>query len=202
MREQDERSELDWEQRFRDDDTPWERSGSHPAMTVWSRSGLIQPGKTCIMPGCGRTDDLHQLASLGLIATGIDLSATAISWQKSRLSADNLTAELHVEDAFDFQPQTPSDLVWEQTFLCAISPRLRDTYEQTVYRWLKSGGSLLALFMQKDEPGGPPYGCPMDVMRDLFPQSRWIWPDDESWTAFPHPSLNDKIELAGHLVKR
>jgi SAM-dependent methyltransferase len=202
MSEQDERSGLDWDQRFRDEDTPWERSGAHPAMADWSRSGLIQAGKTCIMPGCGRTDDLHQLTQLGLDTTGIDLSATAIAWQAKQLGADDLTAKLHVGDAFEYQPSAPCDLIWEQTFLCAISPRLRETYEQTVYQWLKPGGNLLALFMQKNEPGGPPYGCSLDAMRDLFPQTRWAWPTNKSWISFPHPSLNDKVELAGHLVRR
>jgi SAM-dependent methyltransferase len=201
MSEDDERSGVDWDQRFQDENTPWERSGAHPAMALWSRTGHLEAGKTCIVPGCGRTDDLHQLTSLGLKTTGLDLSSTAISWQRQQLGTARLTANLHVGDAFKYQPETPCDLVWEQTFLCAIPPRLRETYEQTVFQWLRPGGSLLALFMQKDEPGGPPYGCSLDAMRILFPPSRWQWPDDAHWTAFPHPSLNDKAELAGHLTR-
>lgn len=94
------------------------------------------------------------------------------------------------------------DLVYEQTFLCAIPPRLREDYERTVHAWLKPGGRLLALFMQKDKRGGPPYGCALDAMHALFPPERWAWPADDDFTAWPHPSLNGKPELGGMLERR
>ena len=79
---------------------------------------------------------------------------------------------------------------------------MRETYEAALIRWLKPGGRLLALFMQKAERGGPPYGCSLEAMRALFPDTRWIWPADESFVPCPHPSLNGKPELAGILTRR
>lgn len=193
---------MDWEQRFQENSTPWERPGLHPVIADWAAKEIFQPGSSVLIPGCGRSPELVHLASLRLNVTGFDLSETAIRWQRERLEDRGLAAELIAGDAFTWTPSAPIDLIYEQTFLCAIPPSLRDTYEASAFRWLKPGGRILALFMQKTERGGPPYGCSLEAMHKLFPAERWDWPEDESFTPYPHPSLNDKAELAGVLRRR
>ncbi|MCH8521246.1 methyltransferase domain-containing protein [Glycocaulis sp.] len=192
---------LDWDARFRADDAPWERQGLHPAFAHWQALGQLTPGARIYVPGCGRGEEPLALARAGLDVTAIDLSPTAIAWQRARFAEAGLPAHLGAGDAFAFLPETPLDLYWEQTFLCAIPPRLRETYETAAHAQLRPGGVLLALFMQKDELGGPPYGCALPAMRALFPEDRWGWPEDEP-TAFPHPGLSGKPELAVALVRR
>ncbi|WP_421786785.1 methyltransferase domain-containing protein [Hyphobacterium sp.] len=195
------RAPMDWEQRFRDETTPWERPGLHPAFEAWQAEGAFDPVDTVIVPGCGRAPELKAFAALGKAAIGADLSATALAWQKRQLEADGLTGELIEADILLWRPDTPMDAVYEQTFLCAIPPKLRDEYEQAVHAWLKPGGQLFALFMQKAEMGGPPYGCSIPAMRELFPAERWDWPDGDP-APYPHPSLNGKPELAVILTRR
>lgn len=193
---------MDWEQRFQENMTPWERPGLHPAVIDWVADGALRPGLSVLIPGCGRSPELAHLASLGLNVTGFDLSETAIAWQRDGLAQQGLKAELVTGDAFTWSPEQPIDLIYEQTFLCAIPPSLRETYETCAHRWLKPGGRFLALFMQKAEQGGPPYGCSLEAMHELFPAERWEWPKDKSFTPYPHPSLNDKPEFAGVLTRR
>ncbi|MBO6798234.1 methyltransferase domain-containing protein [Maricaulis sp.] len=193
---------MDWEQRFQENSTPWERSRLHPVISDWASAGVFQPGSRVLIPGCGRSPELVHLTSLGLKVTGFDLSETAIGWQRERLEERGLDAELIAGDAFTWAPSHPIDLIYEQTFLCAIPPALRETYEACAYRWLKPGGGFLALFMQKTERGGPPYACSLEAMHTLFPANRWDWPENESFTPYPHPNLNDKPELAGVLRRR
>ena len=202
MTEQTERSGLDWETRFAADDTPWERPGLHPAMLAWAEAGALEPGMRIIIPGCGRSPELAFLAAHGLDVTGADLSSTALAFQRQALDKAGLDATLLEGDVLAHRPATPYDRVYEQTFLCAIPPRLRVDYERLLCEWLKPGGHLLALFMQKDEPGGPPYGCALPAMHELFPADRWVWPPDNSFVECPHPSLGAKAELAGVLVRR
>ena len=202
-----ERKALDWDNRFRNDETPWERSGLHPAAARWLEDGVLAPQARVIIPGCGRSPEVEALARAGLHVIAGDLSDTALAWQADRLTAAGLAVELVRGDMLEgengaWMPDAPVDLVYEQTFLCAIPPRLRETYEAALIRWLKPGGRLLALFMQKAERGGPPYGCSLEAMRALFPDTRWIWPADESFVPCPHPSLNGKPELAGILTRR
>lgn len=192
---------LDWEQRFADDTTPWERPGLHPAFVDWQVSGAFDGLGTVIVPGCGRAPEVAAFADSGVATTAADLSTTAINWQRKRLEECELTATLFEGDVLAWRPDAPVDAVYEQTFLCAIPPRLRTEYEAAVHDWLRPGGRLFALFMQKDERGGPPYGCDIEAMRTLFPADRWDWPA-EAPVRYPHPSLNGKPELAVVLTRR
>lgn len=196
------RDQLDWDDRFRRNETPWERPGLHPALKGWIAAGEFKPGERGIIPGCGRAPELVHLGGLGLQMTGIDLSQTAIDWQIEQHDKSGLEANLLATDVLEHSPENTLDFVSEQTFLCAIPPDLRERYEAVAHNWLKPSGRFYALFMQKSERGGPPYACPLDAMHDLFPASRWIWPTDTDFAAHPHPSLNGKPELAGILVRK
>ncbi|WP_291842611.1 methyltransferase domain-containing protein [Maricaulis sp.] len=208
MNQNEDRSALDWEARFRNNDTPWERPGVHPAARNWLESGTLAPGHSVIIPGCGRCPEVAAFARAGLNVTAADLSGTAIAWQKAKLQKEDLSCEYLEGDILGsgdrrWQPDEPADRVYDQTFLCAIHPRLRERYADALANlWLKPGGQLLALFMQKNERGGPPFGCPLDAMRELFSDRLWIWPDPGNIEAWPHPSLNGKPELSAVLTRR
>ncbi|MCC5995108.1 MAG: methyltransferase domain-containing protein [Oceanicaulis sp.] len=197
----EERTGMDWEARFRAGDAPWERAGVHPALPDWAQAGAFTAGGSMLVPGCGRGAEPEAFARLGLALTGIDLAPSAITWQRARFAEAGLNGTFLAADALAWRPDTPFDALWEQTFLCAIHPRLRTDWEAMAHASLRPGGSLFALFMQKDEPGGPPYGCSLEAMRDLLPESRWIWPDTPLM-AYPHPGLSGKAELAAHLIRR
>lgn len=196
------RDPLDWDDRFRRNETPWERPGLHPALSDWIAMGEFKQGERGIIPGCGRAPELSHLVGLGVQMTGIDLSQTAIDWQIEQHETSGLNANLLAADVLEHIPEMPLDFVCEQTFLCAIPPNLRERYEAAASSWLRPGGRFYALFMQKSERGGPPYACPIDAMRDLFPASRWTWPEDTDFAAHPHPSLDGKPELAGILIRK
>lgn len=204
----DERPAFEWETRFRDNDTPWERGDLHPAARMWMDQGVLAAGKSVVIPGCGRCPEVAAFARAGLKVIAADLSDTAMAWQKSIFLEEKLSGEFIEGDILRpgdqrWYPEDPVDLVYDQTFLCAIPPRLREHYVYGLtHCWMKPGGQYLALFMQKEERGGPPYGCPLDAMRELFSDRFWIWPEDEDFIDIPHPSLNGKPELAGVLTRR
>ncbi|WP_440959672.1 methyltransferase domain-containing protein [Oceanicaulis sp. LC35] len=197
----EDRSGVDWEARFRSDDAPWERQGIHPAAEDWVREGEILPGQSLLTPGCGRSQEPGFLASKGIEVTATDIAPSAIAWQKARFDALGVTAQAIETDGLAWRPESGFDALYEQTFLCAIHPRRREDYEAMAQACLKPGGKLLALFMQKSELGGPPYGCSLDAMRALFPDTRWIWPDTQA-RPYPHPGMNDKAELGMVLIRR
>ncbi len=208
MSQSENRTAVDWEARFRNEDTPWERPGLHPAARAWLEDGVLAPGHSVIVPGCGRCPEVAAFARAGLTVTAADLSDTAIAWQRAELQAETLPCDYFAGDILRsgdqrWYPDQPVDRVYDQTFLCAIHPRLRELYADALANlWLKPGGQFLALFMQKDERGGPPFGCPLDAMRSLFRESHWVWPDPADMQAWPHPNLNGKPELAAVLTRR
>ena len=198
----EDRTAFDWEARFVADDAPWERQGLHPALSDWAGAGLIRPGLSVLVPGCGRSEEPAALARQGLQVTGVDLAPTAIAWQTARFEREGLKGVFITGDGLSWRSETPFDLLYEQTFLCAIHPHHRAAYAEMAHDVLRPGGRLLALFMQKAERGGPPYGCDLDAMRALFPDPQWIWPEPETITPYPHPGLNDKAELGAVLIRR
>lgn len=192
---------VDWQARVEADDAPWERPGVHPAIAHWRTQGVISDDHSVYIPGCGRGLEPRAFAELGLAVTATDAAPSAMDFQRQRLRGFSSAAVIET-DSLTWRPEDPFDLLYKQTFLCAIHPRQRSAYEQMAYDILKKGGLLLALFMQKEEHGGPPYGCSLSAMRALFDEDRWIWPDLARLTPFPHPGLNGTPELAAALTRR
>lgn len=61
------------------------------------------------------------------------------------------------------------DLILEQTFFCALNPKLRENYVQKMFQLLKPGGKLAGLFF--DFPlthNGPPFGGSLEEYTALF----------------------------------
>lgn len=195
------RTPFDWEARFKADDAPWERAGTHPAIRHWLDAGALKPGQRVYVPGCGRGKEPAHLAETGLTVTASDIAPSAAQFQEHAL-ADFPKASVIEANSLMWRPQTPFDRLYEQTFLCAIHPRDRAAYEAMAFEVLSPGGALLALFMQKEERGGPPYGCSPEVMRELFVEERWAWPELHMLKPFPHPGLNNKAELGAILIRR
>lgn len=193
---------LDWEAKFKAGDAPWERGGLHPAAAHFRQTGMLTADKSIYVPGCGRSPEPVAFARYGLRVTASDVAPSAVKRQSEQMTAAGLDAAVFEADGLSWRLPAPFDLLWEQTFLCAIHPHDRPRHEKMAFEVLKPGGRLIALFMQKDEPGGPPYGCSLPAMRLLFPETRWIWPADDAFIAFPHPELGGKAELGGVLVRR
>lgn len=174
-----------WQQRFEQGQTPWDRGAPHPQLQAWLDAGALSVGQRVLVPGCGSGHELQALARHGLVVRGLDYAPAAVARAREGLQAAGLHAE--VEQADVLQWQAPADarpeVVYEQTCLCALHPDHWQAYAAQLARWLPSGGTLLALFMQarREAAGqglieGPPYHCDINAMRALFPASLWDWP--------------------------
>ena len=60
------------------------------------------------------------------------------------------------------------DWIFEHTLFCAIQPRQRDDYVRAVTRWLKPGGSYLAVNYLIPDKDGPPFGTTRQELWDRF----------------------------------
>ncbi|WP_019961590.1 methyltransferase domain-containing protein [Woodsholea maritima] len=196
------RSAVDWEARFQADATPWERKSVHPALMDGLKHGILKPTERILFPGCGRSLEPLAAAQAGLDVTVLDMAPSAMAWQRDTFTQGGVSAHFVEGDGLTWRSDSPFDHVYEQTFLCALHPHQRQDYERAVRDWLRPGGQLLALFMQKEERGGPPYGCDIAAMRDLFSDQYWCFPEEAALRPYPHPGLNDKIELAGVVIRR
>ena len=188
----------DWESRYQNGETGWDRGASSPALSVWLKTANLDSHASILVPGCGRGHEVVHLAEVGFDVTGIDIAPSAVSHLQQELTGKGLNAEVLLADLFAFKPDVPFDAVYEQTCLCAIQPGQREAYEALLHDWLKPGGTLFALFMQTGAESGPPFHCDLLAMRRLFPESRWQWPVIEPVFT---PHRNGRFELGYQLTR-
>ena len=167
----------EWEKRYQDGTTGWDRGESSTNLNFWLENDLLHPCRI-LVPGCGNGYEVLSLAERGFEVTAIDIAPSAISNLQQSLNKEGLTAELVLADFFDWQPAQPFDAIFEQTSLCALPPDLWAQYEAQLHRWLKPQGKLYAAFMQTGQKGGPPFHCALDDMDSLFPKTRWRWSEE------------------------
>jgi len=177
---------IDWEERFREGTTRWERPALHPAFLDWRESGELAPCRI-LVPGAGRSTEPMALAEAGFDVTVVDASPTAIATQRARLERVHMMARVELADLFTWQPRTPFDAVYDQACLCALPPKLWPDYVARLHGWLRPDARLFILFMQTGKPDGPPFHCDVTAMRTLFDAERWDWPATLS-AIVPHPS--------------
>lgn len=166
---------MDWEARYQARQTGWERADPNPAFLAWRARGALRPGRV-LVPCAGRSPEPALLAQVGFAVTVLDIAPSAIAAQRAIL-AEHAGAECVEADLFAWAPPTRFDAIYDQTALCALPPDLLAEYETRLADWLLPGGGLFALFMQTGRSGGPPFDCPLDAMRLLFPATRWTWPE-------------------------
>jgi hypothetical protein len=177
---------IDWEGRFRDGTTRWERPALHPAFVEWQKSGELAPCRI-LVPGAGRSTEPLALADAGFDVTVVDASPTAVATQRARLERMHLQVRVDLADLFTWQPLAPFDAVYDQACLCALPPALWPDYAARLRSWLRPGGRLFILFMQTGKPDGPPFHCDVTSMRTLFAATHWDWPAVVP-EAIPHPA--------------
>lgn len=181
-----EQRRADWEQRYHEGKTGWDRGEASPALAQWMQTKQI-PQAEVLVPGCGNGHEIADLVRYGCHVTAVDIALPPIERLNTQLTALNLTANVVHADLLHWQPQQTFDAVYEQTCLCALNPTEWQEYEQRLFNWIKPGGKLFALFMQTGKEGGPPFDCPIIDMRSLFDSQRWRWSDNPDLDV-PHPN--------------
>ena len=166
---------IDWEARYRDGATSWERPGLNPSFLTWRDAGVLIPSRI-LVPGGGRSAEPLAMAEAGFDVTVVDLAESAVAAQRARLERLHVAARVELANLLAWEPAAPFDAIYDQTCLCALPPAAWAEYEARVHRWLTADGAYFVLFMQTGTAGGPPFHCDMPAMRRLFTPDRWLWP--------------------------
>ena len=184
----------EWESRYQQGKTGWDRGEVSPNLLYWIDVGLLQPCRI-LVPGCGNGHEVLALAEIGFDVVAIDIAPTAIENLKQSLKAKQLDAELIQADFFTWECDAPFDAIYEQTSLCALHPDERVSYEQFMYNCLKPKGQVFAQFMQTGQDSGPPFHCDTSSMLDLFITDRWLWSEQHETQAAHSDGLFEKMYL-------
>ena len=128
------------------------------------------------MPGCGRGYEAIDLAERGYDVTAVDFVQQPLDDLRRRMKQRGVSLVLIHADMFELPAKLNGrfDVILEQTCLNALEPRLHAEYERLASRLLRAGGRLLGVFMEVPGEDGPPYHCPPEHVKALFPATRWI----------------------------
>jgi SAM-dependent methyltransferase len=164
--------DLEWERRYREKDTPWDKGQPAPALVNFLREGRIS-GRV-LVPGCGHGHDVQALGAHEDIAgVGLDLSETAIVRAKTRMLQDDRTANISfiAGDFFHLPAKLRRSFDWlvEHTCFCAIDPASRPDYVQAAATALRTGGRIFGIFfLTPDVESGPPFAVSREELSELF----------------------------------
>jgi SAM-dependent methyltransferase len=163
----------DWEQRYREGNTPWDKGTPAPELAAALADGLFA-GRV-LVPGCGMGHDVRAIAMGAAVREvgGLDVAPSAVAGARRlggvsgvRFEQGDLFALPEGWEGAGF------DWVWEHTCFCAIAPAFREAYVEAVWRVLRPGGHLLAIFYLDPglDPGeeGPPHGVSLAELDLLF----------------------------------
>ena len=164
-----------WEDRYQSGDLHWDKGAPAPGLVEFLREHPELPRGSVAVPGCGTGHDARAMAEFGFDVHGFDIAPSAIQLATTRTqewaakpkqsfaaSATKPCTSLNKPlfslcDFLEDNPPFAFDYVFEHTLFCAINPSERDRYVEALLRWLKPGGTYLAINYMICDPEGPPF---------------------------------------------
>jgi SAM-dependent methyltransferase len=165
-------TDSEWQRRYDQNDTPWDKGAPAPALVKFLHEKQIA-GRV-LVPGCGRG---HEVRALGTQPTtsvvGLDLSDTAIAQAKeiSSQASSDMDISFIVGDFFHLPSKLKRSFDWlvEHTCFCAIEPRQRPDYVRAASTALRTGGKIFGIFyLNPETESGPPFAVSKKELSELF----------------------------------
>jgi SAM-dependent methyltransferase len=157
-------NETYWENRWQQGQTGWDLGEASPPLKAYL-DGVSDKSLAILIPGCGNAYEAAYLVERGFTdVTLLDIAPTAVARLREQFG-DRVKA---VETDF-FAWEGAYDLIFEQTFFCALPPHQRPAYVRHVHHLLKPGGRLVGvLFDREFGTEGPPFGGSRAEYETLF----------------------------------
>ena len=134
-----------------------------PQLPIWLSSQ--QTGRRVLVPGCGSGYEVRFFAKRGDRVLGIDFADAAI--ERARRTLGKFADRVRKADFFSLD-ETPFDLVYERTFLCALPRRLWPRWGERIPALVRPGGVLAGFFFFDDNERGPPFGIDDARLHELL----------------------------------
>lgn len=160
-------NEAYWNDRYQRNDTGWDIGYASPPLTSYIDQ-LTKKSVRILIPGCGNGYEAEYLLKAGFSnVTVIDIAPDLTSALKKRLKDwDGKELRILTGDFFELSDQF--DLIFEQTFFCALDPSLRKNYVLKIVELLSPGGKLIGVLFNHNFEGGPPFGGSLQEYELLF----------------------------------
>jgi len=165
-----------WQSRYDSGQTPWDlgQASPHFINLLQDRPAWLVPGKMAVL-GSGRGHDAALFAKAGFEVVGFDYAPGAVQAAQAQYgqAQPGNAVKFQQMDIFELaNPQSPwagqFDYVLEHTCFCAILPKQRPAYLDSVKNILKPGGILIGVFWELNDPDGPPFTTTETQLHESF----------------------------------
>ena len=145
-----------WDNRYVSNSAAWDLGEVSPPIKAYIDQ-LTKKDLRILIPGCGNTYEAEYLLQNGFTnITVIDIAPALVEKLKIKF-ADY--PQINIILGNFFSHTGVYDLILEQTFFCAINPRLRENYVAQMNALLTHNGKLGGLLFNREfEQQGPPFG--------------------------------------------
>ena len=145
-----------WDLRYQNNETGWDIGYISTPLKKYIDQ-LTDKNIKILIPGGGNSYEAEYLHNLGFKNVFVvDISPTALTNLKNRVSDFPKNYLINIDF---FKLNNSFDLILEQTFFCALTPKLRDNYVLKMNQLLRPNGKLVGLLfnipLNKDRP---PFG--------------------------------------------
>ncbi len=155
-----------WNNRYKNNDIGWDLGMISPPIKTYINQ-LNNKEVFILIPGAGNSYEaeyLHKKKFTNVFI--VDISKLAVENFKKRVPS---FPKEHVICGDFFDLNKKFDLIIEQTFYCAINPKLRDKYVNKMNSLLNKNGKLVGLLFQFPlSEQGPPYGGSITEYKKRF----------------------------------
>jgi len=160
----------DWEWHYQAAEIFWDHGEASPGLVDFLVSTEAHlPLGQAVVPGCGRGHDARALAKAGWQVTGLDIAPSSVPMAQNLAADEALAIDFQQGDFLRDEPIQPFDLLFEHTLFCAINPKQREAYVRAVQRWLRPGGTYLAVnYLITEDDGEPPFSTTAEELDDRF----------------------------------
>lgn len=163
-----------WDKRWEENKTQWDMGKVSPPIQAYIDQ-LADKDIRILIPGCGNAYEAQYLIEQGFKNTFIvEISKGAIDSFRARYPNFPMEQIFH-QNFFDLKENQSYDLILEQTFFCAIQPKMRNEYALKMKALLKSTGKLVGLMFDFPLDSGPPFGGSVEEYNTYFsPQFKQV----------------------------
>ena len=187
--------DLEWQRRYEQEDTPWDKGAPSPALADFLRERGIT-GRV-LVPGCGRGHDARALAAQPeTTVVGLDLSPMAVAQARQLGTAHNLS--FITGNFFQLPPGLAGSFDWvvEHTCFWAIDPSLRRDYVKAAAEALRADGKFFGIFyMNPDSDTAPPFPSTHEELSALFDPHFTLLEEWVPQNSFPGREQRELVRL-------
>jgi len=154
-----------WDKQYTSNATGWDLGKVSPPIKKYIET-IANKNTSILIPGCGNSYEAEHLLNQNFTnITVIDIAPSLVENLHNKFQ-NNPNIKIVLGDFFAHQGEY--DLIVEQTFFCALPPKMRKKYVLKMHQLLSNNGKLMGLLFNKTFESGPPFGGNQTEYEQLF----------------------------------